>query len=308
MFGYNASAGHYYEAKSTFDLVAEYLESQVISGCGLYCGYYYDPYNYTFIGTSSEGATIPTFNTTVWAAPIIITAAVVKRILALGTNGTSYTVPGNRGVFNLKLRAFIPAAWFKGPDPCFVGSTLVSGTIYAGDNRTYDPFSTSYRARSEATISASTGSTIGAPILDGGVTRRYASDAVAPDGYTLREDGALHDCHYTDNVFLESNSDMHLSLSGGSGIIHANFWGSAKDEASDLGSATPGTDWNVTYTINAASNPVTPGYTIEYTHECYPAYEAYIGTQRVYGYKQNSNSAITLASCLSGVGQVVGSQ
>ena len=44
-----ANAGDYYEEYSEFYLSAQYTEQEIVASCGSYCGYYYDPYNYTFV-------------------------------------------------------------------------------------------------------------------------------------------------------------------------------------------------------------------------------------------------------------------
>ena len=229
----------------------------------------------------------------------------VLQEIGSSSNGTSVTVPGGRSDFYLKLRAFIPPAWIYGPDACINSSNVVLHTIYGGDNRGFDPFSPRYRTDSEVFVSTLTGSAISPALFDAGTTYRYASDALNPDGYTLTSDAILNDCHYTDKVVKEPSTNMHVSVSGGGSTVHANFYGSATDLATAAQSWAPSLDWNVTYTISTA-NPVIPAYTIEYTHDCYPAHEAYIGTQLVYGYKPSSNGAFAVGTCLAGLGQISG--
>lgn len=300
------TAGDYYEAQSTFSGITEYQWSQVIQNCGPLCQSWYDPFNYDLVESNPQGTDIPTFNRTVWAAPIVLAVARFAKILTLGHNANALTIPGNPGVFDLKLRAFIPPAWVRGADTCLASDGTVRGTIYAGDNRSFDPFSNNYRAHSEVVVSASSGSETSTPIFLAGVTTRYASDALAPDGYTLIGDNVYSDCHLTDTVMLESNSSMYVSVSGSQGTVTTNFYGSAQDATTILGSNTPSTDWNVTFTIST-SNPAFPAYTVNYTHDCYPAYEAYIGTQLVYGFKPSSNSRATIVACLAGAFQIQGS-
>ena len=298
--------GHHYDATSTFNLVTAYRWSQTVANCGAFCDSYYDPYNYHFVEQNPEGSDIPAFSTVVYAAPIITAVALATQVLHLGANGTSYRVPGPASTFDLKFRAFISPAWVRGPDPCLANGQLTSFTIYGGDNRGFDPFSPSYRAHSEAQVSTSTGNWIGSsglgpqnPYYSAGVTTRYGSDALAADGYTLMSDTALHDCHYTDDIFRESNSQMSGSVKGGSGSVTTNFYGTVNDLTSDLYTVTPGLGYNVTYTISTA-NPAIPAYTFQYSHKCYPAYEAYIGGQRIYGYMPSHNDPASITLCLAG--------
>jgi FAD/FMN-containing dehydrogenase len=140
---------------------------------------------------------------------------------------------------------------------------------------------------------------VGTPYYDAGVTTRYGSDALASDGYTLRTDTVYHDCHYTDDVFKEDNSQMFGSISGGGGSVTTNFYGTVNDQTSDLGTLTPGLGYNVTYSISTG-NPAFPAYTFDYSHKCYPAYEAYVGAQRIYGYKPSFNDPVDISYCLAG--------
>ena len=78
------------------------------------------------------------------------------------------------------------------------------------------------------------------------------------------------------------------------------------DQTSDLGTLTPGLGYNVTYAINTANSYV-PASTFDYSHKCYPAYEAYIGSQQVYGYKPTHNDPATVTVCLAGGLSVTGS-
>lgn len=300
--------GDYIEARSWYGVVTQYEWSQVIANCGALCDSWYDPFDYDFVEGNPEGTTIPTFYANIWATVVVEAVARAASIINVGQNGNSFRVPGGSpSVFDLKFRAFIPPAWVRGPDPCLIDNNFYGGTIYGGDNRTFDPFSPHYRAHAEAVVSSVTGSWSGMvpggisnPSYRAGTTVRYGSDALAPDGYTLQQDYVLHDCHFTDDVFQEDSSQMSGSVHGASGSVTTNFYGSVNDQTSDLGTETPGLGYNVTYTINTASNPAIPAYTLDYSHKCYPAYEAYIGSQQVYGYMPLSNSPAYVTACLVG--------
>lgn len=123
---------------------------------------------------------------------------------------------------------------------------------------------------------------------------------MAPDGYSLLSDTVLHDCYRLDNIVPESTAAMYSLYSGTPGIsVNAEFFGAAGNQASLLGPNTPPIRWDVTYSINA-TNPTYPSYSLQYNHTCYPAFEAYIGSQFVYGYKPWSNNAIFVSGCLLG--------
>lgn len=304
-----ANPGDYIQAITTYAMVIKYTEQQVNpGGCGVFCLDWFDAYYYGFMEDNPEGMDIPTFTTTVWAAPIVIAAVHAAKTISLGQNGSSYRVPGGGTVFDLKLRAFIPPAWINGPpvvDNCIAGNGTTRSTIYAGDNRGFDPFSTSFRTYSNVTVSSFNATALWT-YFAAGKTIRYASDAIAPDGYTLYSDSVLHDCHYTDNVVYEQTYDMHSSTGGGNGTVNTHLWGSCTDLASNAQSWAPGIDWDFVVSINTASNPSIPAYSVTYHHDCYPAHELFIGTQFVYGYKPTSNSSGTVAGCLAGFAPVSG--
>jgi hypothetical protein len=92
--------------------------------------------------------------------------------------------------------------------------------------------------------------------------------------------------------------------------VNAEFFGQAGNQATFLGPNTPPIYWDVTFSIST-SNPAYPAYSLQYTHTCYPAFEAYIGSQLVYGYKPSPNNWFYVANCLAGIiphvtGTVVG--
>jgi hypothetical protein len=297
-------AGHTFQGYSVFQLTETYLEYQVISNCGAYCNYWYDPFNYTFVASNPEGTDDPTFATTVWAAPIVIAVASPSKVISTGNNASTVSVPGARDYFDLKFRSFIPAAWVYGAgypiDYCIDASGNKHKPIYAGDHRNFDPFSKNYRSFQEVAVSASAGKATTMPFYGAGTTVRYSDDALASDRYSLIGDGVLNDCHLTDQVKPGSISG-NTAISGGGGTIQANLYGSATNMATTWGPyATPSINWNVTYSINAVSNPSYPAYTFSYTHDCFPAYEAYIGTQQIYGFKPSNYSASTIGYCLAG--------
>lgn len=246
------------------------------------------------------------------AAPIIVEVARAASVIASGRNGTSVKAPGAQDVFALKTRAFIPAAWVRGVgfpgDFCVDSNGTIRNVLYAGDNRSYDPFLLSYRAESKVAVSASFGAAVGdRPLYAAGTTTRYSDDAVGIDGYTLRGDYVYGDCHLTDYVKQGSVDANTIVNSGGYGIVNAELVANGTNVATTFPDWTPPFHYDFTYTINAVSNPSIPAWTLQYNHKCFPAYEAYIGTQLVYGYKPKHYDAATISYCLAGGGPVNGS-
>ena len=106
----NPTPGHYYEATSDAYVVTQYQD--VVTSCTEYCGpgYYYDPFDFSSVAENPEQVDIPDFTTTVWAPPIVSVIATAVSSIHLGSNGSSLSVPGNRDVFKLAVRQFIPMA------------------------------------------------------------------------------------------------------------------------------------------------------------------------------------------------------
>jgi hypothetical protein len=91
--------------------------SQVVPGCGAFCDYWYDAFNYDFVEGNPEGTEIPTWSAIVWSTLVVEPIASVVSSIPLGQGGNGMRIPGgNPSVFDLKFRAFIPPAWVYGPD------------------------------------------------------------------------------------------------------------------------------------------------------------------------------------------------
>jgi hypothetical protein len=304
------SPGHYYEADSNDYLSAQYYGYQVIPDCTAYCYDFYDPFDYDILEKSPGSTDSPTWNTTVWGPTLVIAIMRVGQTINLGgQNGSSVTVPGNPSLFDVKFRSFIPPAWIWGAGPpldfCINSYGVVYGVIYAGDNRDFSPYSERYKTHSEAVIDANSGTAL--TRTDAGTPVRYSGDALAPDGYTLIGDDILHDCHLTDDRLKETNLGMHVDTNGGGGEALVHFYGSALNATTWPVTADP-IDWDATLTINTGSNPASPAWTFSYTHDCFPAFEAYIGSQRIYDWKPTSYQWVNIGACLHGYNQRVGSK
>jgi hypothetical protein len=86
--------------------------------------------------------------------------------------------------------------------------------------------------------------------------------------------------------------------------MSARFYGGAADPVSAF--PAPQTNWDVTVSI-ATINPVFPSYTVQYSHNCYPAFEVYIGSQQIYGFMPSGNNPfLDIIPCLLGIGQITG--
>lgn len=236
------SPGAYVEAQTDATYYQQYTYSQITASCGAACGSFYDPYHFSLPGGTGEGSDLPSWSVTVWAAPIILVYKTVSQIIGTAHNGATYTAAGSRSNFKIKFRSFIPPAWVNGPfqDFCTTINGIQHDVLYGGDNRSFDPFATSYRATSEALISLATSSVVGTPVFKAGTTYRYADDALPVGGYTLGTDNVLHDCHLTDNILPESAANMYEFTSpAGPLAVQANLWGTTTNLASTAGPGRP---------------------------------------------------------------------
>ena len=145
------------------------------------------------------------------------------------------------------------------------------------------------------------------PSFDAGTTRRYGGDALEFDGYTLQEDTIYGDCHFADFVLKESSANQYADISGGGGDVSVRFHGFSGNQTTTFPATTPPIDWDITISLDTMANPVYPAYTVNYNHDCFPAHEAYVGTQRVYGYRPQRSNAVYIGYCLAGGSPVTGS-
>jgi hypothetical protein len=134
-----------------------------------------------------------------------------------------------------------------------------------------------------------------------GFTMRYASDAIYGD--VLLMDSVLHDCYEWDDYGHASNSTMYQSYwEPGQGQMGVEFSGSIADPLTPEG-FTPSVDWDVWILVNN-SNPSAPTYTMTGWGDCFPAWEAYIGGQQIFGYTPPAYDITTIAMCLLGYNQI----
>ena len=191
--------GAVFTASADYYLKAQYQTYETVPGCGS-CSDWYDPFNYSFV--SQRGEVINsgiTFSVWVWASPAIVVTRTVTDLIQLGSSGGRVTMPGPKNVFDLTVRAFIPAKFVWGPDMCFQSTATglnFKSTLYAGDNRDYTPFTgLDYRAMSSIMLSSAGYILPGTTFKNTGISKRYAADALQADGKTLKEDTVRHDCY-----------------------------------------------------------------------------------------------------------------
>lgn len=116
-----------------------------------------------------------------------------------------------------------------------------------------------------------------APYNYTGITRRYEkSTGLAADGQTLLDDPILNDCYKLDGQAFADYTALHTDVGGSTGSATAHFYGDATNPLSPPG-VTPAITWNAYVTVSKAIPQSQAGFTITATHDCFPAFEAYIG-------------------------------
>lgn len=210
--------------------------------------------------------------------------------------------------FDVTVRSFIPRPWVYGPEPGCIGADGRQ-MIYNGNDRTYERMNFSVKTMSRVILLPDTGAEVpGTRYNYTGPTRRYeAATGLAPNGVTLYEDSVLHDCYKLDDRGYASTSDMHIDIAGSaaSKFATARMYGSAGNPLTPPG-VTPNINWDVTVQVSKA-NPMVPTYSILFTHDCFPAFEVYVGSQRIHEWTPTGYNPITdIAYCLSGFGAISG--
>ena len=141
---------------------------------------------------------------------------------------------------------------------------------------------------------------------DTGFTNRFAYPIPTnPDGSIASSayDGVANDCYLWTATGHASTSNMHASsFVTGLHQLQVRFWGGANNPL------TPSPEINWDHTIDLTAVPGYPAlYTIRYTHDCFPAHEAWIKDQQLmYGFTPGSSDPVTVTYCLSGFGQITG--
>ncbi|HLI83862.1 MAG TPA: hypothetical protein VKV17_08085 [Bryobacteraceae bacterium] len=256
--------------------------------------YWYDPYGYDLVMNTGEPyEEIPDYTIYIWPAPIVVTT-VITQIVGDQQSAASMRAPGTPVDFQLSVKAFIPPLYVDGPEGYCVPSPWLA--IYAGDNRSYSRASLAYRGYQFVTLLPQYGGIVNPQSLTG-ITERYASDAIAPNGQTLYKDTVLHDCYLLDNQGQASSTGMSVNVTQPqSNVMTANFNASIGNPLEPPG-FTPTITWGAAVQVSQ-TNPNAPTYAVSGAATCYPAFEVYIDGQLIYGYTPPSNSVGYLAACL----------
>ena len=289
--------------------VTRYMTYEVVYGCWD-CYDWYDAYGYSLIAGTGGPWEGPTFSVWVWAAPLII-ARILEETTDLGDGGAKFRPPGAPQDFDVQVRSFIPAPWVDSVfavDSC--GINPLHQVIYNGNNRGFAR-GTNYNVKTHSNLFLrpdAGGQAPGSYVYHyTGHTERYEkATGLAPDGITLLRDPVLHDCYKLDDSGFAPTGNLHADVSGNAGarLASAHFYGGA---ANPLVFGAPEISWDISVSISNPTPPLLPSYTISYTHDCFPAFEVYIGSQGIHqsspaGYDPVSD----ISYCLLGFGQISG--
>lgn len=226
----------------------------------------------------------------------MIVMRTVQEVFGLGESSGRKRAPGQPKNFDVSVRSFIPPPWIDGPEWC----GEVGPMIYKADNRDHTPDTTNVRTKSRVVLIPDQGSFL-AKYNYTGQTRNYEKNSgLAPDGVTLLEDFVKNDCYKTNDWDWAEINDMYIDVSGDAGLntVEAHIYGDADNPLV----ASPDISWDAEITISQVA-PFEPAYSLEIRHDCFPAFEIYIGKQLVYDYKPSSYSLLNISACLGGANQ-----
>jgi hypothetical protein len=208
--------------------------------------------------------------------------------------------------FQVSLKIFIPYLYVWAGEVCQDPLLGWTNVIYNGNNRTWSPTIDISKSKETnvAYLTPGSGGGSGTPWHQPGYTKRYSKASALGSGTVLVEDIPLHDCYFLDDAGF-GGDDAQIDYSGNvaTSTASVHFYGQAHNRLLGLGDWAPPFDWDVTMTIST-SNPASPGYAVEYRHDCFPSYEVYIGAQLVYPRPPRSSGPedwLTIGSCLAGV-------
>lgn len=197
--------------------------------------------------------------------------------------------------FTVTTRAFIMPN-NVGPDPYSCAGS--GGVYYKGDERSFSASAWSFRTQQQVIYRSDPGGSIVSHSPSVGPSRSYAKNAIDNNGQIgpEDEDGVPNDCSLWHQADQASTSGMNATKSAGNGV---RMYGAAANPLNDWLDI----DWD--YTINfSLANPSQPTYSLTVTHDCFPAHEAYIGSQAVYTFTPAASSMFQIGTCLAGFGQI----
>ena len=305
-----AQPGLEYTATSTHAATASYLLRDFVSFCGWNCNDPYDIYGYRLV---SNTPSVPNWSSWVWAASASAGGTVLYSQIYLGPTQKKTTTPGGPNpTFRIRNTSFIPWAFvYVNPartcalPPPYPPNTNIILT-YKGEPRWFSPNSGEFRTVNIAQALVGSGtlqsgfgeagmsySFAGQPPLDSsGWIAAQAYDGVNGDCILQHESGRASSSGMSVTSFRTGPNQMQVAFTGGAG--------------NPLSGESPNIDWSFQIGLNAL-NPTAPRFTLSYNHDCFPAHELWIGNQQIHGYIPPSNDFVTVLACLSGFGQIAGS-
>jgi Divergent InlB B-repeat domain len=195
-------------------------------------------------------------------------------------------VPVGR-TFHVELRSFIPGDHVLGPGGC-VFKHHPRKVYFEGDDRGFRADVLLGDYRTEQAIDLSVSQATGRNYTDHvGITRKYASDALADGSITRSDrDATLHDCHLLDDQGYADASGSHFRHSVSTIIngVSVHFHG---DVGNPIALPRPFNRavCNIDYEFDVDIVQQLSGgysYTVTGEHDGFPAFEIYINNQPVY--------------------------
>jgi hypothetical protein len=190
--------------------------------------------------------------------------------------------------FTLTERAFIPAPYVTAQASC--GHPLYGDAplMYTGDNRSYDYYSSSYRNQTRIAVTPLR-RTVDWTSFQAGISKAYA--------FFFEEDSEPGDCwKWHAGPAYGDTSNMRAY---GSWVQAADMTVQISGFMRNPLAISPAIDWNYQVIINGSTYNPTYNNLVG-SHDCYPAHELYIGTQRVHEYMPPSNDPWYITQCLFG--------
>lgn len=268
-------------------------------------GAYYDPYGFSI--SESDGD----YDSGYWFSVYVYDTYVQEASIIIGESYDSQNDTENANiegpsVTTVEYQGFIPNDYVPGP-----GLPGCPSDVYAGDNRTFDPYSGSYRAMQtiDVGIGGLTSVTSSTGYIPGEATgwSYEFSSAVLQNGqipdsaYNL---GYIGGCttQYLNEFGHATTANMPLpSVSySGSNQTNVTLSGSAKDPVPLYAFAF---DWDVSLSLSepTSTDLKASGVLIG---DCFPAHEVSVGSTDVTTWMPTSSSFTYIAACLAGFGEI----
>jgi antitoxin (DNA-binding transcriptional repressor) of toxin-antitoxin stability system len=223
--------------------------------------------------------------------------------------------------FRVRYAQFITENYVPNPPilPGLPGFSCVDGVVprslvYEGDDRGFDPTATSYRSIHEFTLVSEKkldedGIKEGTEFKNTNISRSYASNAledgrvsplpVASGGdQDLDTEGrsVLSDCFLLHGEAQQTN--FSWTVQSVTRTEHALTVLLTGNSVNPLPLFSAGISWNFTLTIDTSEEIAR--WTLNGTHDCFPAHELYINGQPIHQRAPTDHSFTTLSNCLIG--------